>query len=341
MLKRTIFLFIILILAMAGTKAFNDVLFKEREKVRIDQEMAYFPNGTFLKEVVMGYDAVVADIAWLKAIQYYGKHRLGDRLFIWLDHIFNIVTDLDPNFINAYLFGALVISEDAREPEVAIKLLEKGIKHNPDAWRLYFEAGFIYYLILKEYDLAAAYFQLASEKPDAPDMCKRWAAFAARQGKDFHTSWQLWNQIYETAPDEYTKAIAEKAIMYLQIDQNIDRLTALVHAYHEEHGQYPSSIKDLPLTDPLVDPFGGSYLVNPQTGEVFSSVKQNEELDRLIGFVSHKANEFRKQYGYYPMNIDEMVEKGVLRQKPEPPYGTNYFYNSDTGNASPVYVRPQ
>ncbi|OQY29707.1 MAG: hypothetical protein B6244_02660 [Candidatus Cloacimonetes bacterium 4572_55] len=339
-MRKPIFMITMLIILIFLTTIFNDALYEERERVRIDMEMAYFPNGVFLKQAVMGYDMVAADVVWLKAIQYYGGHKLGDKLFIWLDHIFGIITDLDPQFINAYVFGSLVISEDARKPELAIKLLKKGIAHNPDSWRLYFEAGFIYYLILKEYDLSIQYFTLASERPDVPPevskMCRRWAAFSAKKSSDFSTSLELWQEIYQSATDDYTRDIAERSISFLLIDINMSYLTGHVRRFYEMRGRYPKTVSELSLAQPITDPLQGFYLINPETGEVFSSIKQNENIRQIVGKITRLAHEFRKDRKIFPKSVSEMKEEGILPHNLEIPYGTSFVYNSETGTARPI-----
>lgn len=344
---RRLYIICLLLLLVGGflVHRLNSGLFEAREESRIDLEMAYFPSGDFLKESVMGYDALAADLAWLKAVQYYGKHRLGDQLYVWLDHIFQIITDLDPHFINAYIFGALTIAQDANQPEQAMNLLQKGIHHNPDKWQLYFEKGFHYYIQLKDFRMASHYFLLASKRPEADPRCARWAAFLAQKGSDFDKSRVLWQSILDEATDEYTQKVAQKALDYLQIDYNIHYLKELNETFLTDQGRYAQSVREMIalgyLSGVPTDPLGGFYVVNPETGEVFSSIKLNESIDHICSGLKHDANRYRNDHGVYPPSVKIMQEKGYVPKKLKIPFGTSYVYDGHKGSARPIYVTPQ
>lgn len=114
---------------------------------RLMEELSYFPSGRFLKLSVLGYDHLAADLVWLRAIQYFGQHRLTDLKFEYLSHMLDILTTLDPKFIHAYTFGALLLTDAAREPDRAMELLKRGMEENPDRWEIPFTAGFINYVL--------------------------------------------------------------------------------------------------------------------------------------------------------------------------------------------------
>ena len=73
---------------------------------------------------------------------------------------------LDPHFEIAYQFGALVLAEvppgGPGRPDLAIALLEKGIKAQPAAWRLYQAVGFVHYWSRQDYASAADWFRDAA-----------------------------------------------------------------------------------------------------------------------------------------------------------------------------------
>ncbi|MFN3995845.1 MAG: hypothetical protein ACK4GR_04855, partial [bacterium] len=73
------------------------------------------------------------------------------------------ITMLDPNFVEAYDFGAYQLAFFLNLPSEGIKFIGEGIKNNPDYWKLYFTAGMIYSQKFKNYKEALPYF-LNSEK---------------------------------------------------------------------------------------------------------------------------------------------------------------------------------
>jgi tetratricopeptide (TPR) repeat protein len=174
-------------------------------------ELLLFPSGRFLQETSMGHRQLLADAAWLTAIQYYGKHRLSDRAYPLALHLFTVLTDADPQFVNAYLFGALVMAEDDRFSR-AEALLERGVARNPDSWRLVFELGFFRYVYTKSYLAAAASFAHAAAWPEAPPYVHRFAAAAYQRGGDSETAARLWRTIAETSDNEEIRRMAEEWI---------------------------------------------------------------------------------------------------------------------------------
>ena len=42
----------------------------------------------------------------------------------------------------------------AGRPDLAVELIERGIRANPDQWRLYYDLGFVYYFDMKDYPKA-------------------------------------------------------------------------------------------------------------------------------------------------------------------------------------------
>jgi tetratricopeptide (TPR) repeat protein len=191
------------------------------------QELMYFPSGKFLKQSALGHTSTLADIAWLRAIQYYGHHRLTDKKYDMVGHIFDIVTTLDPNFVHAYVFGAIVLAQDAGRPEEGLALLKKGMRHNPENWLLAFETGFIYHIMLKDYENAGRYFRLASVLPNAPSFPARFAAFANERAGRTETAIQLWSEIAKATPNTQLKEIAEEHIEKLKVELKSEKECAL------------------------------------------------------------------------------------------------------------------
>ena len=83
--------------------------------------------------------------------------------------------------------------------------------------------GFIHYVFLREHRIAQRYFRIASQKPDAPDTPKRWAAFVTyyRLG-DLKTALALWLDLYNNTENPEEKAIAEQYIKKIKMKIDIE-----------------------------------------------------------------------------------------------------------------------
>src|SRR6185503_15123446 len=74
------------------------------------EELSYYPSGEKLSLATLGHSDSFADLAWLRAVQYYGEHRRSDMRFTRLYHVFDILTSLAPRFIPAYVFGSFALA---------------------------------------------------------------------------------------------------------------------------------------------------------------------------------------------------------------------------------------
>ena len=52
------------------------------------EELSYYPSGAHLGVATLGHSESAADIAWLRAVQYYGGHRFTDNRFVRMEHVF-------------------------------------------------------------------------------------------------------------------------------------------------------------------------------------------------------------------------------------------------------------
>jgi hypothetical protein len=176
------------------------------------EELAYYPSGQHVLPATLGHAESAADLAWLRAIQYYGEHRHSDNRFDHLYHVFDILTTLAPRFESAYIFGAFALAQEGRDFPQAEALLRKGLENNPHSGRLAFETGFLYYVKPNGRDLnrAAEYFELAGNMPGQPDVARRFAAFCRQNSGSLAVAYALWSQVRETSANAYLREIAEK-----------------------------------------------------------------------------------------------------------------------------------
>lgn len=192
------------------------------------EELAYYPSGVHLKPAALGHAETAADLAWLRAVQYYGEHRMNDNRFERMEHVFDILTSLAPEFIPAYVFGGFALAQEGHNFPAAERLMLKGIQANPRNGTLAFELGFLYYVRPggRDLDKAAEFFQLASYQPDAPPQARRFAAYARQNGGNLLLSMELWREVYRTTRNAYLRetALREMGKITQAIDTGRDEL---------------------------------------------------------------------------------------------------------------------
>ena len=182
------------------------------------EELSYYPSGQLLKPAMLGHPESAADLAWIRAVQYYGEHRKRDNRFYRMAHVFDILTSLAPGFIPAYVFGAFALAQEGRDFHSAERLMLKGIEANPTSGRLAFELGFLYYVRPGGRDLsrAAEYFGQAARQPDAPPQASRFAAFASQHAGSLLVAYELWSNVFKTSPNSYLRDAARQEMSKIQ-----------------------------------------------------------------------------------------------------------------------------
>jgi tetratricopeptide (TPR) repeat protein len=236
------------------------------------EDVLYIPSAKTLKRMSLGYNGLLADIYWTRAVQYFGwKHKQHAPDYKLLYPLLDITTQLDPHLIVAYRFGAIFLAQErpegAGEPERAVELIESGIKANPDDWHLYYDLGFVYAMNLQNYAAAADAFKRGSRLPHTHPFLRILAADMAQHGGDLETARLMWQTTYSTSDDPSIKANAQHHLEALQVDETIPKLEALVKQFREKTGQQPTSFVPLVQAGLIrgipVDPLGHPYRLFP------------------------------------------------------------------------------
>lgn len=243
------------------------------------ERLLYVRSPQALDRMALGFDALAADIYWIRALQHFGGDRLSGRgeaspRYELLYPLLDITTSLDPYFNLAYRFGAIFLSEGypggAGRPDRAILLLKKGIANNPGKWEYYHDIGFVYYWTMGDREEAARWFQRAAAQPGAPEWLMPVAASMLIAANDRASARQLWSQIM-AADEPWLRRSAERALAQLNALDQIDQLQALVIAAGRPAGEaysWSAVIRRGRLRGIPLDPAGTPYEIDPATGAV-------------------------------------------------------------------------
>jgi tetratricopeptide (TPR) repeat protein len=243
----------------------------------------YLTSGVAARRMTVSLNALAADLYWIRTLQYYGgaKRRLSaaslvpepppllaassdyDQLYPLLD----LTTSLDPKFAVAYRFGAVFLAEaypsGLGRPDLAIELLEKGIREQPDKWEYMEDLGFVHYWYQHDYRQAAQWFEKAGQSPKAPVWLKPLAATTLAQGGDRRSSRIMWGAILQSAEQDWLRRSAEHRLLQLRALDEIDELQKMVDGYVERTGESPADWQPLIRARAVrgfpVDPAGAPY----------------------------------------------------------------------------------
>lgn len=248
-------------------------------------------QGKKLKGFALGAEGLLADWYWIRSLQYIGGklvrtdisnlniddlRPLNPRLlYPMLDN----ATDLDPHFIAAYSYGAVVLPAISNDQAKAF--IEKGIANNPDAWRLHHYLGYIYWRE-KDYENAARAYDRGSAIPGVPSFMREMAANMKTRGGSRETAYELYSQILAEATDPQSKTNAELRLMQLDSIEELDVINGILASMVDNGSPCPNQLapvitrlegKSLPRGKEfhvnqqrqLVDPSGVPYAIDAQT----------------------------------------------------------------------------
>lgn len=255
----------------------------------IAEAALYVPSPNVLRRMSLGYTGLLADIYWTRVVQYFGtQHHERSKQYKLLEPLLDIATTLDPHLTVAYEFGATFLAqkppEGAGDPDAAVRLVERGVRENPSAWRLYYNLGFIHYFERHDYAAAADAFERGSRVPGAYPWMKVMAAQMSEHAGNLQTARFLWSSLYQTTESEDIRANAAKHLQALQVDEETSLLEKMAAGFRERSGRWPANwaemvaagfLRGVPL-DPTRKPYrlvpGGRVVV--QVPEDFPFITQ-------------------------------------------------------------------
>ncbi len=277
--KHSRYLWVVLIVLLVSATMTQVVLEGRLQKPAVMPGVHWIQSPGLMRRLAVGFNAIWADIYWIRAVQYYGDTKLSvddkknyDRLYPLLD----ITTSLDPHFNIAYRFGSILLSEGypngPGQADQAITLLQKGIREMPDKWQYFHDAGFVEYRWRRDAQAAADWFIKGSKLQGAPEWLEPLAASVLAQHGEREASRAVWTQLNRTADHEWIRQAARRGLLQLDAEGDIEILEGLMHKFFDVNGRFPTSWQELIRARLLrsipVDPSGSVYELDPVSGSV-------------------------------------------------------------------------
>lgn len=247
------------------------ILLRNIDRIRphgIADDALYVSSPKIVKRASLGFSGLMACIYWTRAVQYFGqRHATGKHSFNELAPLLEITAALDPHMLPAYQFGASFLApappNGAGQPGRAIRLMQYGIQHNPDNWRLYYDLGFVYYTELHDFKKASEVFAQGSQVPGAHPFLKVLAADMAEHAEDFNTARMLWNTAYESSKETSIRQNALEHLRSIQVDEDVINLQNAVNRFVDASGRTPATLWEVAAAEHWrgipVDPNGNPY----------------------------------------------------------------------------------
>ena len=269
--KGYIALLLFVLLGFAGVWRLQEHIDRQQSAVESEDDQLMLRSSKLVKGLSLEYAPLMADIYWTRVVQYFGNKQAANQVdlrLLW--PLLDVTTVLDPELMPVYHFGSTFLSDasprGAGRPDLAVELLERGLRANPDEWRLYYDLGFVYYFDMKDYAKASAALHEGSKNPKAFIWMKAMAAKIATEGNSTETSNFLWQDVYNTTKDPLVKQNALRHLQLLRAEDDRKQIDAVADEYQKRFGRRPVRMSELVQSGLLrgapVDALGYPYTLS-------------------------------------------------------------------------------
>jgi hypothetical protein len=261
----------------AGTVVAESALQKIPRQDPLGRKLLYLPTAEMLHLASLGNAGLVADLVYLWSIQYYAQFQPHER-FLYLETVFNLITDLDPLYHDAYRVGALIMQiqigdGDEERKQAVIRLFDKALRNMPSNHEIAETAAWDMYMRYRDMTEALRYVEAAVAIPGAPHRLKR-VLGVWRDREDewtFDDALRYWHEVREEAESKYDMAVCERQIYRLFASRDEEWLNPVLSGWSERYGRCPTDWAPVIdagwLQQVPVDYFGDPYRILPERCE--------------------------------------------------------------------------
>jgi len=269
-------------------------------------------NPNFIKPFLFGHEGFFADVLWIHSIRW-SVERGVPGLTTFLVKTLDLVTDLDPRFEQAYIWGASAITfsyssemQQIDRIKAANKLLHKGWdyiqndaegwQHYPSYWMIPQVLSFNYGFELKDREKALEYNHALMSVPNLPIHLKTWAAGLYRKS--------------DQSSDQ------EKGLSFLENLLAVETLQSQINMTDD---------------DAVKDRLRGKLIA------FYNKLKSTEYGDERIAMIQRQVKEvvdtWRKDYKFIPFSLYVLLhsqqEENVMDSEIYPMFFPNLSMNSN------------
>lgn len=205
------------------------------------------------RRMSLGFGGLVADWYWIRSLQYVGRKSLAAGGDFTLDNLGTLgiknlgpmlehATALDPQFLAAYEFGAVVLPSVDRD--AAVRLLEKGVRENPSEWRLYHQLGYIHWQAGRYKEAGEAYASGANIA-GAPAWMHAMAAQMEANGGSRAVAREMYTRLYEGTSEAQIKTLAASRLAQLLSLDERDAIRRALADFRARTSRCPSAWREV------------------------------------------------------------------------------------------------
>jgi hypothetical protein len=261
---------------------------------------AFVPDPAFVRVAALGFDALVADYYWMRAVQVVGGPEGPAGRSQQIGALIDVVTTLDPWVGHPYRFAALWMTDDEDAVRKANALLERGIAHHPDDWLNRFHLGFNHFFYFGENAEAADALAPAVGMKGAPRYLGRLVARLRSEagGGEIEAAAAFLEELLRQTDDPYKRAEYEKGLDEIEAERRARVLDAARAEFTRRNGRDIRDVAELAKGPKAVlralppEPHGWEWVLDPASGQIVSSYVGHRYSVRIDGTNRRKLERF-------------------------------------------------
>ncbi len=266
----------VFLLSAITVPAIEGIIDRKTEQLGPLPDVSSVWTGSVVRAFSLGFSDVLADLYWLRAVQYYGRERLTQASsFADLAPLLETAAELDSRFEIVYRYGAVFLSETppigAGQPKKGVAFLKRGADRNPRNWILRQEQGFLTFVYLDDAIGGAAVLRQASEIPGSSPWLKPLAAKVLADGGKLEASVQMWTVIRDQSAPGVLRDNAEGQLSVVRNRLFARQLQQAIAGYRDRTGDTTSTLDELRARGVISsarDLAGAPFDFDPATGIV-------------------------------------------------------------------------
>ena len=257
-MKKTALLVLTIVAGLGAVILLTKVMDARRKDLstRFAEEPLYVQAST-AKRLSLGFNGLVADWYWMRTLQYVGRKliafqevhdgrvyfgNLSDLELRLLPSLLKTSTQLDPQFMAPYEYGAMILPEI--NSDQAIELLDAGIAANPNAWRLYQHLGYVYWQ-RHDYHKASEVYTAGAKLPGAPPWMAAIGARMKAEGGSRFAAGEMYQHLYDSSGDEAVRRMVEKQLLRLDSLDELDAIRRALQDFKTRNGRCAGSWREI------------------------------------------------------------------------------------------------
>lgn len=263
------------------------------------RDAAFVPEPGLAKLLALGFDAVMSDVHWLRAVQVVGSDEGPVGRSDLLAALIEVVTTLDPWVDHPYRFAGVWLTDDASAVRRANAILRRGIAHHPDDWRGYFYLSFNHFFYLNEPAEAARALEPAIHLDGAPAYLERLLARLKGETGGLESAAAFLSELAAQATTYSERKHYEAALLEVETERRARFLDAARLEYVRRKKHDLARVEDLVAGGVLRalpdEPHGAEWTLDESTGQIVSSAVRFRYGVKIDGTSQKELERFRER----------------------------------------------